>query len=81
MSEKVWIGGRQHSEVKNPAGHYYKWWYCEGCHRIFKDSQRNIARHSHGRQRIASDEGWWHILYCPELLWDWIKLRLERWSG
>lgn len=65
----------------NPAGHSYKWWYCEACRRVYKDSKDNLIRHAHGRQRIASDEGWWHILYAPELLWDWLKMKLARQSG
>ena len=68
--------------ARNPAGHYYKWWYCLGCHRVFKDRRENLIRHmGHGKHRVAGDEGWWHILYRPELLWDWIKLKLERRSG
>ena len=62
----------------------WKWLYCKGCRRIFKNKQDELLRHvgcpsPDGPRKIrpAGNESFWHCLYRPELLVDWAKIKWE----
>jgi hypothetical protein len=57
----------------------YKWMICVQCNRFVRNVPEKLERHmGHRYLRWAHDEPWYHILYCPELLLDWWKIKWSR---
>jgi len=56
-----------------------KWLYCVPCNRIFRSTSAGLQKHiGHRPIRFAGNEPWWHCLYQPALLLDWLRLKLGR---
>ena len=67
--------------VGPPVGpHNAKWLHCLECRLPFKPTSNNLRKHIHkpGSIQILSDAPWYYVLYEPELLLDWIRMKWHR---
>jgi hypothetical protein len=55
------------------------WLVCGHCNRIFRNVEKELERHAgHRPIRLACDEPWFHVLFRPVLLWEWLRLKMAR---
>ena len=54
-----------------------KWIFCKDHRIIIKNRPKDLRRHSGCKLREACDESFLHCIYRPELVFDWMRLKVE----